>query len=62
MPDALISGSHEIVRQWKRSNALITTWRKRPDLLKKTELTTGDLELLYKNIIKINKNKGVFHE
>lgn len=34
VPDVLRSGHHEEVARWKRREALLRTWRRRPDLLR----------------------------
>ncbi len=33
VPEVLLSGDHEQIRQWRRRRALEKTWRRRPDLL-----------------------------
>jgi tRNA (guanine37-N1)-methyltransferase len=46
VPDALLSGNHEEIRQWRRREALKATLMKRPDLLETAELTDEDREML----------------
>jgi tRNA (guanine37-N1)-methyltransferase len=46
VPDILISGNHGAIRRWRRQQALIRTWQRRPDLLEKKQLTREDEELL----------------
>lgn len=48
IPDILISGNHAKIDEWKREQSLINTYKKRPDLLKKAELTKKDIEILEK--------------
>jgi len=42
----LLSGDHEAIRKWRRQEALYQTWKKRPDLLEKMELSSEDQKLL----------------
>lgn len=52
VPEVLISGHHENIRSWRRRQSLERTYHKRPELLKKVELTKEDklyLEELEKN-------------
>jgi tRNA (guanine37-N1)-methyltransferase len=46
VPDILLSGNHGAIRRWRRQQALIRTWRRRPDLLEKNQLSREDEELL----------------
>jgi tRNA (guanine37-N1)-methyltransferase len=46
IPEALSSGNHEVVRQWRRRMALEKTLRNRPDLLDKIAISDEDRELL----------------
>jgi tRNA (guanine37-N1)-methyltransferase len=51
VPDMLLSGNHEQIRQWRRQRALEKTWRRRPDLLREFPLSEEDrrsLETLQK--------------
>jgi tRNA (guanine37-N1)-methyltransferase len=48
VPEVLLSGNHEEIRQWRRWRALEKTWRKRPDLLANLPLSETDRELLEK--------------
>jgi tRNA (guanine37-N1)-methyltransferase len=42
VPDVLLSGDHEQIRQWRRRQALEKTWRRRPDLLAQVPLSEED--------------------
>ncbi|MGD0222325.1 MAG: tRNA (guanosine(37)-N1)-methyltransferase TrmD [Terriglobia bacterium] len=42
VPDVLLSGNHEQIRQWRRRRALEKTWRRRPDLLAQVPLSEED--------------------
>jgi tRNA (guanine37-N1)-methyltransferase len=46
VPEVLVSGNHEEIRQWRHRQALVRTWRKRPDLLLDLPLSRDDRELL----------------
>lgn len=48
VPEVLISGHHENIDRWRREKSLETTLKKRPELLKKAELTEKDIEFLNK--------------
>ncbi len=44
--DVLISGHHEMIRRWRRKEALKATLERRPELLERAGLTEEDRELL----------------
>ncbi len=46
VPDALLSGNHAAIRQWRRRQALWTTLQRRPDLLRGALLTPQDQAIL----------------
>jgi len=46
VPEVLLSGNHERIRKWRRTEALRATAKRRPDLLDKAELTDEDQEIL----------------
>jgi tRNA (guanine37-N1)-methyltransferase len=46
VPAVLLSGDHGRIARWRRSQALWRTWRARPDLLARAELTAEDRRLL----------------
>ncbi len=52
VPSVLLSGDHEKIRLWRRTEALKRTLDRRPDLLRKARLTSEDEELL----VKLQKN------
>ena len=49
VPEILISGHHAKIEEWKRQQSLLVTRAKRPDLLKKAELTKDDIKFLEEN-------------
>ncbi|MCD6261571.1 MAG: tRNA (guanosine(37)-N1)-methyltransferase TrmD [Deltaproteobacteria bacterium] len=46
VPDVLLSGDHERIRIWRRTESIKKTCRNRPDLIKKADLTKEDLLIL----------------
>ena len=46
IPDVLISGHHKNIEIWKRQQSLLTTLKKRPDMLEKAPLTDEDIKFL----------------
>lgn len=46
VPEVLLSGHHEVIRLWRRKQALRSTYLRRPDLLRDRELTGEDQRLL----------------
>ncbi len=46
VPEVLLSGNHEKIRQWRMKEALGRTWLRRPDLLKDRPLTKEEETLL----------------
>jgi tRNA (guanine37-N1)-methyltransferase len=48
VPEILLSGDHEKIRVWRRTESLRRTSEKRPDLLKRAKLTEEDRRILEK--------------
>ena len=46
VPDVLLSGDHAKIDKWRREQSLLRTYKKRPDLLDKAELTEEDISFL----------------
>jgi tRNA (guanine37-N1)-methyltransferase len=46
VPDVLFSGDHGRIQDWRRRKALEKTWRFRPDLIKRKELSPEDNQIL----------------
>ena len=42
IPDVLLSGAHAKIDKWRREQALLRTFKKRPDMLEKAELSKED--------------------
>lgn len=56
VPEILLSGHHAKIEAWRREQSLIRTKLKRPDLIKKAELTDCEREMLKKVRRKRKKN------
>jgi tRNA (guanine37-N1)-methyltransferase len=48
VPEVLLSGDHERIRVWRRTESLKRTLERRPDLLEKAKLTEEDQRILAK--------------
>lgn len=46
VPDVLLSGHHEEIAKWRKEMSLLTTSKKRPDLLEKRKLTEEEIKIL----------------
>jgi tRNA (guanine37-N1)-methyltransferase len=46
VPEALLSGDHARIARWRREQALLRTWQRRPDLLAKAPLSEADRKFL----------------
>ena len=46
VPDILLSGDHAKIEKWRREQALLRTWKRRPDLLDKADLSKSDQNYL----------------
>jgi tRNA (guanine37-N1)-methyltransferase len=42
VPEALLSGHHQRIAEWRHKHALYRTWRRRPDLLQARELSAEE--------------------
>jgi len=48
VPEVLVSGNHARIESWQRIEALKRTWKRRPDLLEKVDLSKEDRKALEK--------------
>lgn len=48
VPEVLTSGDHGRIARWRREQALLRTWQRRPDLLANAPLSDADREFLAK--------------
>ena len=46
VPEVLLSGNHAKIEQWRREQALLRTFTKRPDMLEKAELSEEDKKII----------------
>jgi tRNA (guanine37-N1)-methyltransferase len=46
VPEVLLSGDHAKIERWRREQALLRTFNKRPDMLEKAELSEADKKFL----------------
>ncbi len=46
VPDVLISGHHAEINRWRRQQALFRTYKRRPDMLLKADLSAEDKKYL----------------
>lgn len=46
VPDILLSGHHENIKRWRREQSIHRTLEKRPDLIKKAELTKKEIDFM----------------
>lgn len=46
VPEILISGHHEKIEQWKKEQALLRTLKKRPDMIKKYNLSEKERQII----------------
>lgn len=48
VPDVLLSGNHAQIAEWRRQQALMRTFQRRPDFLETAELTNEDKKFIHK--------------
>ncbi|MFC4683331.1 tRNA (guanosine(37)-N1)-methyltransferase TrmD [Exiguobacterium sp. s149] len=46
VPDVLLSGNHAKIEAWRREQSLLRTYRRRPDLLERIELSKADKKFI----------------
>jgi tRNA (guanine37-N1)-methyltransferase len=46
VPDVLLSGDHGKIETWRREQALIRTFKKRPDMIEKADLSEADRKIV----------------
>ena len=52
VPTVLTSGHHAEIKQWRREQALLRTWQRRPDLLAKRQFDERDKTWLDRHVNK----------
>ena len=55
VPDVLASGNHAKIDEWRREQALTRTFKKRPDMLEKAELSKKDQKIIESLRSKVEK-------
>jgi tRNA (guanine37-N1)-methyltransferase len=60
VPEILLSGDHGRVRRWRREQALLRTWKRRPDLLETAPLSEADRKFLA--TLEDEKNSSQFNQ
>lgn len=58
VPDVLLSGHHENVEKWRQRQKIINTFNKRPELLKRAELSEEERQLIEE--LKNNQHGGFY--
>lgn len=53
VPEVLLSGNHAKINDWRKIQSILLTLKKRPDMLKREDLSEKDRKLLRKNGIDI---------
>jgi tRNA (guanine37-N1)-methyltransferase len=48
VPEILVSGDHARIDRWRREQALLRTWQRRPDLLESAALTEAERDYIKK--------------
>jgi len=51
VPEVMLSGNHAKIKEWKRLHGLYDTWKKRPDMLVKLDVSAED----WKRLLEIDK-------
>ena len=46
VPNVLLSGNHEAIKRWRLKQSIVTTFKKRPDLLNQRKLSKDEQKLL----------------
>ena len=57
VPEVLMNGNHREIDAWRQQQALGRTWQRRPDLLERFELDTGQQILLDKFIAELEQTR-----
>ena len=51
VPSVLLSGNHQEIARWRRRQAILQTARRRPDLLKKANLSEEEERWIFENLL-----------
>ena len=55
VPEVLLSGNHQKISEWKKMTSILTTMKKRPELLQGLDIDWSAVALFYKNITLADK-------
>jgi tRNA (guanine37-N1)-methyltransferase len=47
VPEVLRSGNHALIERWRRDQALIRTWERRPELLQRANLAEKEWQFIH---------------
>jgi tRNA (guanine37-N1)-methyltransferase len=53
VPQVLLDGNHAKINQWRREQAILTTLKRRPDMLKTAPLTDKERKWLHQKKIEM---------
>lgn len=56
VPDVLLSGNHGEIEKWRRTQSIVRTFKRRPELLEKAPLTEADMAVIKE--LKHKKGQG----
>ena len=54
VPEVMLSGNHAKIKEWTRIHGLYDTWKRRPDMLTKLDISSDD----WKKILEIEQQQG----
>ena len=57
VPSVLLSGDHKAIKRWRLKESIVTTFKKRPDLLKKRKLSKDEQQLLDEYLEELDEKK-----
>jgi tRNA (guanine37-N1)-methyltransferase len=58
VPEALLTGHHKEIERWRLQQALVRTWRRRPELLAVRRMTEGERRLLEASHVECDVEPG----
>ena len=62
VPPVLLSGHHANIEAWRREQSVMRTAKRRPDLLKKADLTNNGKKSGKPQKMRLQRNKGAVYE
>ncbi len=58
VPDVLTSGNHQAIRAWRREQAILNTFQKRPDLLAQAALTDPERNWVHQQRVTLSQERS----